>query len=251
MMNCQEYKEIIAAHVDGALSLEEGLEAQSHLKQCPKCTQVFLWETEVKKSLRQKLSPIPARPGLRVTILDRLGERRWKGLFGWFYMPQGLAAAVALLLIVAVPYLAWRGRVQEDFFTDAIARYQKVTGGIVDTSEVASSLPAARLLDLSPWGYRVLAKQTQQVRGQEGRVFVYQGEGKEYLVAQEFEGVDILPPGNAAIIRASNRDFVSYSQEGVNLIAWKEKDKDLLCILASTLHKEKLLGLAQQIATGS
>lgn len=248
-MNCLEYGEIIAAHVDGALLPEEGLAVQSHLNQCPKCTQMFLWETEAKKSLRQKLSPIPARPGLRVTILDQLGERRRKGLFGWFYMPQGLAAAVALLLIVAVPYLAWRGRVQEDFFTDAIARYQKVTGGIVDTSEVASSLPAARLLDLSPWGYRVLAKQTQQVRGQEGRVFVYQGQEKEYLLAQEFDGADFSPPPGTTVIRASNRDFVSYSQEGVNLIVFKEKG--LLCILASNLPKEKLLGLAKQIATGS
>jgi hypothetical protein len=44
---------------------------------------------------------------------------------------------------------------------------------------------------------------------------------------------------------------VTYSQEGVNVVAWKEKDKDLLCILASNLPKEKLLGLAQQITRGS
>lgn len=80
-------------------------------------------------------------------------------------------------------------------------------------------------------------------------MFVYQGQGKEYLVAQEFDGVDFLSPSGAKTIRASSRDFVSYTQEGVNLIAWKEKD--LLCILASTLPKEKLLGLAQQITRGS
>jgi hypothetical protein len=32
----------------------------------------------------------------------------------------------------------------------------------------------------------------------------------------------------------------------VNLVAWKQKD--LLCIIASTLPKEDLLGLAQQLA---
>ncbi len=247
MMGCQEYREIIAAHVDRVLSSEERLAVQIHLKQCSTCTQKFLWETEVKKVLKQKLTPIPARSGLKARLLDQLGENSKEGLFGWSHMPYGFVAAFALLLIVAVPYLVWRGKVQEDIFTDAISQYRKVTQGMADTAQADRSLtPAARLLDLSPWGYRVLARQSQEVRGQEGRVFVYQGQGKEYLVAQEFDGVDFSSPSGAKTIQASSRTFVSYTQEGVNLIAWKEKD--LLCILASTLPREKLLGLAQQIA---
>lgn len=252
MVNCQEYKEIIAAHVDGALSLEERLAAQSHLGQCLKCTQKFLWETEVKRSLRQRLSLIPARPGLRARVLDQLGETAKEGFFGWHYMRHGLAAAFALLFIVAVPYLVWRGKVEENIFSDAISQYQRVTQGIADTAQAdRSQTPAARLLDLSPWGYRVLAKQSQQVRGQEGRVFVYQSQGKEYLLAQEFDGMDFSPPSGAETIRVSSREFVTYSQEGVNLVAWKEKDKDLLCILAATVPQEKLLSLAREITAGS
>jgi len=245
-MDCQEYKEIISAHVDGALSSRERPVVQVHLSQCPKCTQKFLWETEVKKSLKRKLSPIPLRPGLRERLLEQLGETNKEGFFGWSYMTHGLAAAFALLLIVAVPYLLRQGKVQEEIFTNAIAQYQMVTQGISDTPP-ASTTPAARVLDLSPWGYHILARQTKQVRGQEGRVFVYQGQGKEYLLAQEFEGASILPHRHAESIQVSNRDFVSYSQDGVNLIAWKEKD--LLCILTSTLPKKKLLGLAQKIVT--
>jgi len=245
-MDCQEYKEIISAHVDGALSSRERPVVQAHLSQCPKCTQKFLWETEVKKSLKRKLSPIPLRPGLRERLLEQLGETNKEGFFGWSYMTHGLAAAFALLLIVAVPYLLRQGKVQEEIFTNAIAQYQMVTQGISDTPP-ASTTPAARVLDLSPWVYHILARQTKQVRGQEGRVFVYQGQGKEYLLAQEFEGASILPHRHAESIQVSNRDFVSYSQDGVNLIAWKEKD--LLCILTSTLPKKKLLGLAQKIVT--
>lgn len=245
-MDCQEYREIIAAHVDGALSSTERLVVQSHLEQCPKCTQMFLWENEAKKPLKLKLSPIPVRPGLKERLLDQLGETSKEGFLSWFYLPHRLAVAFALLLIVAGPYLIWQHKVQEDIFTDAIAQYQKVTQGIVEAPQAAPSLtPAARLLDLSPWGYRVLARQTQHVRGQEGRVFVYQGQEKKYLLAQEFDGVYFSPPRGARVIRASSREFVSYSQEGVNLIAFKEKD--LLCVLTSTLPKEKLLGLAQQI----
>lgn len=202
----------------------------------------------MKKTLKRKLSPIPARPGLRERLLDQLGGANRKGIFGWSYLSHGLAAAFALLLMVAVPYLFWPGTVQEDILTDTITRYQKVAQGTPHTPQAASS-SVPRLLDLSPWGYRVLARQTHRVKGQEGRVFVYRGEGKDYLLAQEFEGGDFsLPPG-ARSIRTSGQDFVSYGQAGVNLIAWKQKD--LLCIIASTLPKEKLLGLAQQIAMGS
>jgi anti-sigma factor RsiW len=243
-MDCQEYKEMISAHVDGVLGTEEKLVVQSHLNGCPKCTQMYLWETQMRTALKRKLSPIPAREALRERVLDQLGESRKEGLFGWSYMAHGLAAAFALLLIVAVPYLFWPDKVQEDIFTDAIVRYQEVMQGDVEAPQNAS--PAAQLLDLSPWGYRLLSRQTQLVKGQEGRVFVYGGQGKEYLLAQEFEGAELSPPPGSKVARVSSQEFVSYSQAGVNLVAWKQKD--LLCIIASTLPKEDLLGLAQQLA---
>ena len=247
-MDCQEYKEIISAHVDAALSSEERLTVQSHLNQCPRCTQMFLWETEVKEVLKLKLSHIPARPALKERVLDKLRETPREGLFGWSYMAHGLAAAFVILLIVAGPYLFWQGNLQEDIYTGAMAQYQNVaqgiTQGIKDNQQAAS--PAVGLLDLRPWGYRILSRQIRQIMGQEGRVFVYQGPGKEYLLAQEIKGVEFSHPSGGTVIRASSRNFVSYSQQGVNLIAWKQKD--LLCILTSTLPKEKLLSLAMQIS---
>ncbi len=246
-MDCQEYKEIISAHVDGALSTEEGLAVQSHLNQCTRCTKMFHWETEVKKILKPKFSTILPRPALKARVLGQLRETPKEGLFGWSFMANGLAAAFALLLIVSVPYLYWPGRVQENIFTGAIAQYQTVAQGMEDTPQNAS--PAARLLDLRPWGYRILSTQIQRVKGQEGRVFIYQGPGQEHLLAQEFEGAEFSFPSGGRVIRASSRDFVSFSQQGVNLVAWKEKD--LLCILTSTLPKEKLLSLARQVSMGT
>ncbi len=246
-MRCQDYKEMISAHVDGALSSEERLAVRFHLDECPKCTQMFHWETQMRAALKRKLSLIPARPGLKARVFDQLEGTRKEGLFGWPYLAYGLAAAFALVVIVAVPYLSGPGKVQEDFFTDAIARYQRVMQGVVETPQ--AGFPAARLLDLSPWGYRLLSGQTQQVKGQEGRVFVYRGRGKDYLLAQEFERGKLSPPPGSKVVRVSSQDFVSYSQGRVNLVAWKQKD--LLCILASTLPKAKLLGLARRIAVRS
>ncbi len=243
-MDCQQYKEIISAHVDGALSSEERLTVQSHLNRCSRCTRMFLWETGVTRAIKAKLSLISARSALKGRVLDQLRETPREGIFGWSYMAHGLAAAFALLLIVAVPYLFWSDKMEENIFTGAIAHYQKVTQARVDTAQATS--PAAQLLDLSPLGYRILSSRTRRVKGQEGRVFVYQGPGKEYLLAQEIKGVEFSYPSGGTVIRAASRNFVSYSQQGVNLIAWKQKD--LLCILTSTLPKEKLLSLALQIS---
>ncbi len=250
MMGCQEYKEIISAHVDGTLSFEETLEVQSHLAGCPQCKQKFLWETKMKGFLKQRLSPLQVRPALTEGLLGQLEEKSKEGFLSWSYKGPGLVYAFAILLLMAVPYLVWHSAIQEDLFTNAVAQYQKLAKETSESSpENAARNSSARVLDLSPWGYRLLARQSTQFKGQEGRIFVYQGEGKEFLLAQEFEGLNISSPPAARSIRASKADFVSYRRQGVNLIAWKEKD--LVCILTSTLPEDKLLGLARQIAEKS
>ncbi len=136
-MRCQDYKEMISAHVDGALASEERLAVRSHLDGCPKCTQMFHWETQMRTALKRKLSPLAARPALKARVLDQLEGTRTEGVFGWPYLAHGLAAAFALLIIVAVPYLSGPGNLQVEILIDAIARYQKVTQGIVDAPQTA------------------------------------------------------------------------------------------------------------------
>jgi hypothetical protein len=151
------------------------------------------------------------------------------------------------LLVIGV-FLSWPSKtIGGDFFTDAVDHYRRVTEGVLEAPGVGSLAPTARILDLSPWGYQVLARHSQRFGGYQGRLFVYQGEQNEYLLAQEYEGAEIKIPTRAKATKAANLEFVSYSEGGVNLVAWK--DKDLLCIIASSLPQEKLLHLAQQIAT--
>lgn len=247
-MDCQGYKEIVAAHVDDTLSQAEKQSVEFHLKQCPKCARIFHWETQVTRALKKRLSFAVSKPGLKERLLDRLEEKRGTGMFGWFYSSHGLAAAFALLVLFTLPYLLWTERTQDNLLANAVVQYQNITQGYADLS--SQSLPLTsptRLLDLSPWGYRVLTQQSLKVTGQEGRLIVYQGPENAYLLAQEFEGADFTRPLGAQAVRSRSREFVTYTKEGVNLIAWKEKDKDLLCILVSTLPQKKLFDLAQQV----
>lgn len=247
-MDCQNYKDIISAHVDDALSSKERWAVQTHVNQCPKCRQMYIWETQVARDLKRKLFPLEARPALKERILEQLGESRGESFWGWSYGKHGVLAAIALLLVVAVPFLFWPNGAEDNVFNHAIAQYQEVSlGGTPALQRAVSNTPTARLLDLSPWGYQILSRQSHWVGGKLGRTFVYsKGPGEAYLIAQEFEGMEISPPSGGSVVRTSNRDFVSYSQDDVNLVAWK--DKDMLCILASKLPKKKLLGLAQRIA---
>ncbi|MBI2211518.1 MAG: zf-HC2 domain-containing protein [Deltaproteobacteria bacterium] len=247
VLDCQEYKEIIAAHVDGYLSFEEGLEVQSHIERCPNCAQKFLWETRVSNAFRGKLTPILASRALRERVLEQLEEPPKQGIFAWSYLPQGLVVAFALLLMVGVSYVTWRAEAKDDLFADAIAQYRTLAQGMAEARQPTPALTAsARVLDLSPWGYALLAKQTRQLKDREGQIFIYQGPNKEYLLAQEFDGADFPPTSDARALQASSRQFVVYGQADVNLIAWKEKN--ILCLIAGNLPQEKLLGLAQQIA---
>ncbi len=247
-MDCQNYKDIISAHVDDALSPKERWAVHTHVSQCPKCRQMYIWETQVARDLKRKLFPLEARPALKERILEQLGKSHREVFWGWSYRKHGVLTAIAILLVVAVPYWFWPNGAEENVFNHAIAQYRKVSLGGAPTSQRAvSKTPAARLLDLSPWGYQILSRQSHWVEGRQGRTFVYStGSGEEYLMAQEFEGMEISPPSRGSVVRTSNRDFMSYSQGEVNLVAWK--DKDILCILASKLPKKKLLGLAQRIA---
>lgn len=244
-MNCQGYKDIVAAHVDGALATGELAAVEGHLEVCGGCRRMYAWEREAKRVLKRRLGLIAPRPGLKHRVLERLEGRAKSGFWAWAYWRHGWAVGLAVLLLFVLPYFGWRENPRPDLFSGAIERYQKVVAGAAHAESAEGLAPAARVLDLSPWGYRVLAKQRQEVGGFEGRVFVYQGERREFLLAQEFERANFSPPNGAKVIRASNRDFLTYTQEGINLIAFKEKD--VLCILTSALPKEKLLGMAQQI----
>jgi hypothetical protein len=104
-MNCLDYKEIISAHVDGTLGAEEELEVQSHLDQCPKCKQFFRWETDVKKLLRQKLSPIAVQPSFKGVLLERLEGKRKRTSMRWSYKSEGIAAGLIGAATIAVWFL--------------------------------------------------------------------------------------------------------------------------------------------------
>jgi len=246
-MNCSEYREIIAAHVDGALSFEENREVQAHLDQCGACRRMFGWETKAQKVIKPHLAIIAPPSGAKDRIFDKLEQKgRNREMMGWFSFRLHLAGSFALLMVVVLATILWRNTSQNDFMSVAADQYRTMLAqGLGAPPQGDLTTPAASRLDLSPWGYRLSANQVNQVKGGERRLSLFEGKANDYVLAQEIDGGDLTPAPDAVITRADNREFISYSRDGVNLVAWK--DHDLLCLLTSKLSNEKLLALAKQI----
>ena len=244
-MNCQNYREIISAHVDGTLAAEETAEVQSHLDQCPKCAQTFAWETKATKILRQSF-PLPAaRRELKQKILDRLGEAENRSL-GWLSLTRAWAPAITILLVIGSVYVIWPVRNQSDFFIDTVTRYQQANENLTQFSRAADTDPTARILDLKPWGYYLLGRSVHRAKGRENRVFVYHGQQNDLLIAQEFEGESLLLPRGSTVVTKAGKTFVSFSHGKINLVAWE--DKNIICVVASHLPPDRIVALAAQIA---
>jgi len=102
------------------------------------------------------------------------------------------------------------------------------------------------VLDLKPWGYRLLGNSVHRFQGRENRVFVYHGQHNDLLLAQEFEGERLSQSRGSTVVTRVGKNFISLSRGKINLVAWQ--DKNIICVLASILAPERMLALAAEIA---
>lgn len=244
-MNCKDYRDIIAAHVDGQLAADEEVAVRSHLARCVDCERVFYWEAGAKAALCQNFAPLRIKSALHEKLSERLENNRLRTILPWFYGRSGLAVLSALLVLLTVPMLFLKEKPADAIFSETLALYDWKTRVSLNPSAVVAE-PSASPLNLAPWGYRLVNQQATEFRGVKGFTFLYQGFDKDYVLAQEFKAANLAAPEGGRVLAVSGKTFVTHSQDGVNLIAWKEND--LLCILASRIPKEKLVDLAQRVA---
>lgn len=72
-MNCEEYREIAAADVDGTLTAEEARLAAEHLAVCPRCQQSRREQQFTKDMLRQRVPRHTVPDDLRRQVVSSLG----------------------------------------------------------------------------------------------------------------------------------------------------------------------------------
>ncbi|MCK4605908.1 MAG: zf-HC2 domain-containing protein [candidate division Zixibacteria bacterium] len=100
-MNCEQYRELISARVDGEIESEELDALEAHLEQCPECA-AFARQVKQLQELAAD-SPLVLMPSeVEEVILSRSNRQQslWRRLFsGHYRIPRPLAWAAALLLV--------------------------------------------------------------------------------------------------------------------------------------------------------
>lgn len=186
--------------------------------------------------------------GAKERLFDRLGtqRRRTRVPSIIFLRPRMVGSIAVVALILLVVWLSGNNEAN-DILSDAVAQHEKfLAQGPATGRGINEPSPAARRLDLTLLGYRVAADRVDSVSGREHRLSVFAKEENEFVLAQEFEGVDLTPLSEARGIPMKSRGFVAFTKGKVNLVAWQ--DNRTLCVLTSHLPAEKLISLAQRVA---
>lgn len=222
-MTCDMYHDLVAAHVDDALTEAEAVEVRAHLHACDHCRRLFEEETHFHAafSARRLVVPIPIDVERRLRrALDIEGEARrsfWERLGAWFgAMPLfprlafGLAVT-GIFLVLLLPRV-FRLAPAPGVFAHAVHYYQTVTEGVLPieyTMEDPQGLQArfnasgrldftTQVSDLRPAGYRLSGGRVVEDAGHPLAVSFYEEEGEEPIVCLRQRGpLPPLPQGTA------------------------------------------------------
>lgn len=258
-MHCVEYRDLVAAHVDGQLTKEEAPLAMAHVADCPACAHLLETQRAVKQALRGRKwtqpTPEAVRQGLmaRIDAADR--ARRWTGPGSrWWSIPAlrlGAIGAVAVLLVVGT--LLLRPRPQgpgSPVFDTIVAHYRAAEAERVALSARTDDPTELRayyqktgaftftntVVDLEPLGFVLVGGTVTDLAGKKSTLSMYRSpRGLVICHRIQTDGV-ALPPGGAV---AGGDRF--YTVDGITICVHTEGD--VLCFLASSMPPSDFMRL--------
>jgi anti-sigma factor RsiW len=105
-LSCQTAQEFIHAYVDGELDLARSLEVERHMEQCEVCAILYRNQTALRSALKDSSLYHSAPAGLEKRIRSSLRREAksevGRRLFGWRWLPVGVALACALLMALVI-----------------------------------------------------------------------------------------------------------------------------------------------------
>jgi len=235
-VNCDEYRDYVAADVDGLPGAEADA-ARRHLEGCPSCRQERERQTAVRALIRSHA--LPDMPiGLRTRVLASIAEesrrdRRAK-VFRWAWL--GAAAVGVLVAVVVVrdrskPFAAWireydlaaRGALAIDFPTQAPGELE----GFYRQHQ-ADGIPA-HVVDLSHAGFRLVGGALASFPDRRARLSLY-SDGEHFIVC------DYLFAKRFPRVLPASGEPVFFSQGDLNFCARRIGDE--VCMLVTRMPME-------------
>lgn len=253
-MHCAEYRDLVAAHVDGVLTAEEVPLAAAHVATCAACAHLLETEQKFRQAFRSRtlIRPTPAGARARLMALIEAAEEAsgWAvPVRQWWSRPlyrAALAGAVTLLAVTVATMLLRSGpqeRVPEVFAT-VVARYRAVEAQTVELGFTTDQPDELReyyrrsgaftftntVVDLEPLGYVLVGGSVAELAAKKSTMTVYRGR-QGLILCHRIHAVDMeLPPGGEVV--GGDR---FYTVAGLTICIHREGD--VLCFLASAMPR--------------
>lgn len=262
-MTCEGYEDIIAAHVDGALSTEERQEIEQHLTICERCQRLFVEQSRFRLALsaRRLLATIPVETERRLrarlaaegaaTVKSRKHASAWKRFQAVLPYPRltlGLVAASVLLALLLPRFFS--SAPEPNLFSQAIESYQAVADKrlalsypVNDPQRLQTALNLSgelnfitQVADLRSAGYQLKGGTIARQQGRPTALAVYEGEraGDLMLCLRQGGKLPVLPPEAAFL----HTHYV-HTYNGYTIVC--SQFRQHFCLFISRLSRDEFL----------
>ena len=257
-MTCDEYQDLVAAHVDGQLNPTERQEVHAHLQECASCCERFAEEQQFRLAFASRRVLLTTPPAVLTQLHEALAREAtllpsWRqGLYAHrvsllsFLFSHRLATAAVMAALILAYW--WFPTTQPDLFASAVKQYelaatdQRVFTYVQrDPRQLEQVFNASvqldfstHVLDLRSAGYRIRGGYIVRLNGHPTAVTVYRGPEADLVCLRQRGELPPLPPGAMKV----GHDLVyTYEQHTVLII----QESDLFCILVSRLPRDAFL----------
>jgi hypothetical protein len=257
-MTCDEYQDLVAAHVDGQLNPTELQKVNVHLQECAPCRERFAEEQQFHLAFASRRVLLTTPPAVLTQLHEALAREAaplpsWRqrlyahrvSLLSFFFSHRLATAAVATALVLAY---WWLPTMKPDLLASAVQQYEIATtdqrvftyvqrdpGKLEHAFNTSGQLDfSTHVLDFRSFGYRIRGGNIVRLNGHPTAVTVYRGPEADLLCLRQRGVLPPLPPGAMLI----GRDLVyTYEQYTVLVI----QESDLFCLLVSRLPRDTFL----------
>jgi len=253
-MQCVEYRDLVAAHVDEQLGREELALALAHLAACGRCAGELERQRALKRALREsnliRATPDALRRAVqaRIDAQDRtLLRPAWWSRWGSRPVARLALVAAAALLLVAIAGPLLRSRLPPPapaVFDRIVADYHAAESDHVALSVHTDDPMELReyyyktgafsftntVVDLEPLGFSLVGGAVTELAGQKSTFSLYRG-ARGMILCHRIQAAGVqLPPGGDMV--GGDR---FYTFGGITVCVHREGD--VLCFMASAMPR--------------
>jgi anti-sigma factor RsiW len=259
-MQCAEYRDMVAAHVDDRLAPEEERLAMAHVTSCARCASLLATQRALKQALRSRSFVSHTPEALRQAVLSRLdaaeraaGSRSWWR--EWLALPiarPALVSAAALLLVIGAAWFFGSRQPPRatPLFDTIVAHYHAVESGQIKLSVRTDDPMELRtyylhtgaftfrnsVVDLEPLGVRLVGGTITELAGKKSTLSVYR-DGRGMVLCHRIQSGGVaLPPGGEVV--GGDR---FYTADGITICVHFEGD--IICFMASSMPRADFVRL--------